>query len=381
MADSMTHPRPQVPAARPRAPHGRPERPAAAALAGSLAVALTLTLTLGAGHVLSNPVAGQPLTTAQAARAVSYEVIVIRLPGLYVGQARINPRGTVAGTAHWPLGGAAFIWDERGGMTLLQGPDTPWGPSSYITDLNAAGRAIGHLSETGWVTWGPGNRMNRIATPDGWMAELSAINVSGTIAGAAYTPEGLAFVLRRPNGEFLQSPPLDAFNRLVVTGVSATGLVVGTAHDALGRSRALAWRQGSPFIDLGVLPGDLDSAATAVDNRGTVIGTSHHPTTGRRAFRWTERDGMVHLPGLGEPPFDWALGIDHSGNIYGSSNGRAVMWTARNDPVDLTALADLPPGMTLTHALGADARGRILAVDTTRQDWHGSTAVLLVPRR
>jgi uncharacterized membrane protein len=355
------------------------------ALTAAIVSATLLTLATGTVAQPAMPKPWQSAPNGQAARVTAYEVIELPLPGYYVSDARINQRGLVAGTAGWRLGGTGFFWDERSGTVTLGGTEGDFGLITSITDLNNAGRAIGLMAGTGYVVWGAGGQMTPVPTPDGWVVDLRAINASGAIAGAGMTPGGLSFVLRRPNGQWVQSAALQAWTGLTVVGVDSSGTVAGTATGQ-DRTRAVVWRERREPIDLGVLPGDLDSRAAAIDNRGTVVGTSSHPDIGARAYYWTERTGMVELAGLPGATFTQAAGIDTSGIIYGSIDGRAVMWTARGELVDLASLVTLPEGYALALASGADARGRILAIVSQwpiPDDGRGTTfrAVLLVPSR
>jgi probable HAF family extracellular repeat protein len=84
--------------------------------------------------------------------------------------------------------------------------------------------------------------------------------------------------------------------------------------------------------DLGALPGDTSSVATAINANGDVVGWSTGPT-GSRAFVYTDLGGLVALPGLPNRPLSVARDINDAGDIVGSANaggtdlGHAVLWS------------------------------------------------------
>lgn len=109
---------------------------------------------------------------------------------------------------------------------------------------------------------------------------------------------------------------------------------------------------GQPFelVDLGVLPGDLESGAADINEDGVIVGSSSSGLV-RRAFIW--RNGNVsELPGLDGPGV--ALAISDSCTVAGWSRNllveqRAVIWRdgvvqdlgdiVNNDSISLIARA------------------------------------------
>ena len=68
-------------------------------------------------------------------------------------------------------------------------------------------------------------------------------------------------------------------------------------QDFLSPRRAVLWERGRP-IDLGTLPGDLQSEAAAINYRGQIVGSSSDQNGNSRPFLW--KDGvMTELPDLG----------------------------------------------------------------------------------
>ena len=84
--------------------------------------------------------------------------------------------------------------------------------------------------------------------------------------------------------------------------------------------------------DLGTLPGDDSSVASAINENGDVVGWSMGPA-GPRAFLHTRAGGMVALPGLPDRPRSVARDINDAGVIVGSASaggtdlGHAVLWS------------------------------------------------------
>jgi probable HAF family extracellular repeat protein len=58
--------------------------------------------------------------------------------------------------------------------------------------------------------------------------------------------------------------------------------------------RAVLWAKTGQIHDLGTLPGDTSSEASALNNNGVVVGYSKGPQ-GMRAFLWTQATGMQDL--------------------------------------------------------------------------------------
>ena len=76
-------------------------------------------------------------------------------------------------------------------------------------------------------------------------------------------------------------------------------VVVGTATDASGNDKAFRWTHATGIVDLGTLPGSINTIARAVsanDGSVTVGGQSIVPIGNHgHAFRWTQATGMVDL--------------------------------------------------------------------------------------
>lgn len=132
--------------------------------------------------------------------------------------------------------------------------------------------------------------------------------------------------------------------------VSADGsVIVGFGRNSVGMI-ATRWMQATGYVELGTLPGHLESWAQGVSADGSVIvGQSFGDDA--LAFRWTQAGGMVALPG---PSGSAAWGISSDGSvIVGHGDGQAYRWTEGG----AMALGDLPGGLFSSGALDASADG------------------------
>ena len=134
--------------------------------------------------------------------------------------------------------------------------------------------------------------------------------------------------------------------------INDLGQVVGLTS-VPGESHAFLWTAGGGMVDLGTLPGDSQSAASAINEAGQVVGRSE-PASGAssRAFLWTTGGGMVDLGTLGGSSS--ASDINEAGVVVGRSetvsggDEHPFLWTQAGGMVDLGTLG----GATLTFALG-----------------------------
>ena len=84
--------------------------------------------------------------------------------------------------------------------------------------------------------------------------------------------------------------------------------VTGTSASAAGE-RAVLWTKTGNVRDLGTLPGDTSSEASAINNNGDVVGYSKG-LRGIHAFLWTKAAGMQDLGVLPGGNTSRALGIN-----------------------------------------------------------------------
>ena len=220
------------------------------------------------------------------------------------------------------------------------------GPSSVATAINANGEAVGMINDSGeniptlWDVNGQSTGMTVPGAP--FFTELGGgINRGGDVplnhGGRAYVwnagvlreiANGKAYAIN-DTGQLigLFESQLALYTNGVLTPLPAPGDVLvydlNNRSEAVGyaffngsptRSAAL-WRDGG-IIDLGTLPGDASSYATAINELGQVVGCSVNADNSvSRGFLW-ENGVMTALnaPGKSLCPND----INNAGQIVGS---------------------------------------------------------------
>lgn len=386
-----------------------------------LALALVLLLVLApAGLAAAPPAAGQP--------AIAITDLGI-LPGGYASVARaINNHGLIVGDSYDSslVSLRPFLW-RSGGMTPLI---PSFDQFSSIYDINDLDQAVGYSYSDGAYpfVWQAGTMTYLArpippppAVPD---ARAYAVNDLGWVVGeGSFPPAGAQAMLWRADdminltqgqgldwsratdvnnqGQIVGNTSMASVNRPFLWQNSAVSLgEAGTEYHAINEAgtivgnvwysglhyRAALWRD-SARVDLGALPGDLDSIAYAINEQGWVVGASFLDADDdelqARPFLW--RDGtMIELPTLAGSQ-GRALGINDSGQIVGVSfdaahNAHAVRWTVAPPAApDDVFVSELGAGAVLrvdsagVTTIYADSLGRPGAL---KFDQHGDLFVL-----
>lgn len=110
-----------------------------------------------------------------------------------------------------------------------------------------------------------------------------------------------------------------------LVAVSADGnTIVGTAWSTapyFTSSTAFRWTPTGGSEDLGALPGDATSEATAISPDGrTIIGNSFSAQGVPRPFRWTEPEGMVALPAHPQSSVTIPQAVNDAGIVLGTAH-------------------------------------------------------------
>jgi probable HAF family extracellular repeat protein len=265
---------------------------------------------------------------------------VIPLGDVWSEAKGVNDSGDVVGTREADsFYNHAFLF-RGGGVHDLAG--VIGGPASAAIDINNAGVIAGWAGESSGqrraftynTKSGRVNDLNVLFGLDGSYA--TAINNLGQVVGVSSKSDGASMFLF--DGEILNelgpAPPV-----MTPTDINDTGQVVGS-HRLNGAEFWTAFRcdtsGGSPqFVDLGLLPGFLNSTATAINNDGNIVGQSGrilgsgsqtqievHAFICRAGGRMQDLNELI--PANSGWELVWADDINNKGQIAGSGwyNGR-----------------------------------------------------------
>jgi probable HAF family extracellular repeat protein len=250
--------------------------------------------------------------------------------------------------------------------------------------INDRRQIVGYTVATGEagypILWQNGVT-TRLPTPPGFLwAAPEDINLFGDIAGSAALPDEFfsprAMIWRRGEPIVLGMFPGGFISQAVA--INDWGLVVGIADDGV-KVEATAWLNGTPRM-LGALPSDTGfpySEAADVNNLGQVVGRSVVDSVNWHAVLW-HRGQMIDLGTLPGDTHSQASAISDRGQIVGvsanvpASTSRAFLWEngvmrdlgtvvgdpfARAEDINLFGVAVGVTGVTSPHA-AVFSRGR-----------------------
>jgi probable HAF family extracellular repeat protein len=298
------------------------------------------------------------------------------------GAAGVNNLGQVVGGSE----GRVFLWDPAAGMRDLGG----------LQEFVLAALAVNDAEQVVGFWFGLADEcFFRENEPDCFrpflweaatgMVDLRArglssavsINDAGQIAGRRL---GFRAVILEPRGGLTELGTLGG-ETSTPSDINEAGQVVGFSDpdvDSSEGSHAFLWDRSTGMVDLGVLPGDLSSRATAINNVGQVVGVGAGSGF-FRPFLWQGGSGMVELPLLAGDTEGQALDVNDAGTIVGWSAGpsgpRAVRWTVRTTPEGAPVvdrlLAVVRPAGHPSGMGGVALRVRLTdADDTEGWTWH-----------
>ena len=241
----------------------------------------------------------------------------------------------------------AFRWTSATGMQYLPPVPPALGDSDVARAVSADGSVIvgeseydeGDFHAFRW-TAATGTVDLAFLTLDAWLMYARSVSADGSkIAGESYMGPARAFVWNWPAPSGQQLTLIDstwASSGNIGYAISADGSVVaGKAYLDSG-IRAFRWTEASGMMDLGTLPGDNNSMATAVSANGTaVVGWSSSLETGMfHAFLWRACDQLscVSIDFNNDTSFFDPQDIDAFLSIY--SEGPCIPDTAFCDDID-----------------------------------------------
>ena len=292
---------------------------------------------------------------------------------------------TVLGRSDSAEGQQLFRWNLETGFSIVPSfdPGPSFWPNFSARSISGDGSSVAGYAFTGTtleaLKWSADSGFLQlgILPSDGNGFEMSvAVDISGdgsSIVGygsAPNTSASAALLWTASTGlaslGFLPQDQPDGFNvsqsfsyAISADGSTVVGSSSSTAHQDRA-SEAFRWTQGEGMVPLGILPGEIDSTATAVSvNGNVVVGTS-----GLNAFLWTAAGGMQAI-GQFVP-----TGVSADGNVVvGTSpfGDLAVIWTPETAAQPLqTYLQEqlnvtLPGWQALYEVNGISADGSTIA--------------------
>ncbi|MGC5165661.1 S8 family serine peptidase [Luteimicrobium sp. DT211] len=247
------------------------------------------------------------------------------------------------------------------------------GKLGTVYDTNEDGTAVGEIQTVSDGTqvglWRPDGTRVQVGRPD-WRAYTAArafgLNDKGVVVGDARASikesdglthsyiEGWTWTEERG---FTRLADLDGDPSATTPfAVDDDGYVVGVSLVAHAK-HAVLWHPDGSAEDLGTLPGQQTSMATAISADGTVVGTS-----GDDAFVWTRAGGMKRLPDYG---FNGtATKVTDDGWVLGSAElepdvSVPVVWDPQGRIYDLSRMID-PATLSAVEPMGINNRHQVL---------------------
>jgi probable HAF family extracellular repeat protein len=312
------------------------------------------------------------------------------LGGTSAQAQEINGTGQVVGYSTTTLASQAraFLW-QNGTMTNL---GTLGGSASFANGINSFGQVAGSstLVPGGFaqraVLW-DGSSMTNL-TPDLPSSSASAayaVNDARHVVGVISSSFPAPFVWR--NGVVKQLDDLHGGGGYAYD-VNNNGQVVGSAFSAdltpLGAMQHAVLWQNDVISDLGLLPGDQDSAAVAINSFGQIAGSSGRtdPDTYESTYRAFVYSGGVMTPIPAPSSEAYASDINDAGVVVGTMRAGGGFSTFHawiySDGVVTNLNTLIPPaGLHLMAANGINDGGQITGVAIDAQG--RSHAFLLTP--
>ena len=298
------------------------------------------------------------------------------LGGIRSGAGDLNDQGQIVGLSTVYSGAQhGFFWDGDNMNDL----GTPEGYLvSGATAVNAAGQIVGYTngeyqSQYAYL-WESGNwsYLGTLAELDYSVA--SDINNSQQIIGYSFMlgSEGGFLGWIWEDGNLSGLGTLGGDNSSA-NAINELGEIVGYAQiydPEASINHACLWTDGD-IIDLGVLPGEVTSAANDINENGQICGSSSHQQpvypflTSTLPCLWGE-EGVIEINLLAGYVKGVATGINNNGQVVGwmstsnsGGNARAFIWE-NGFMFDLNVLVSDGGGWTLETASAINDAGQIV---------------------
>jgi len=351
----------------------------------------------GAGYSLTassaglTPVVSSPFAITPPTALTGYTITDLgTLPSAEAGATayRINNRGQVAGWSGHP-----FLWSNATLADLNSSLPSSVFAASPARGINDAGIVVGTFYPFTTVAQLSAGNFSAYCVPHAF--EWSG-GVFTDLTPAAVTPQQAVAVngagdvailssssfVRKSDGTTVPLAGLTTGSALAPNDINDSGDVVGDAVTASWNTRAVWWHAGAT-ADLGALPGDVNSSATAIAASGVIVGDSYGAVStiaNTSAVVW-QGGAISALPPRNTGESCVALGLNAYGEIVGyvgsdtADGAGALLWD--NGAVrDLQTLIPSNSGWRLSAARSVNDRGQIVGYG-----WHNNAprAYLLTP--
>lgn len=273
----------------------------------------------------------------------------------------INRRGVAVGCCSYSnqFSSGATLWKGNGQTVELHSLSKS---HSVSYDVNDQGQIVGYgmddVREQHALVWSDHRAVPHklIPLPDGVAPKARALNNKGHIVGTSgivnNTTNTVHAVLWR-DGRVIDLGTLGGrkgqhLKRSEARDINAAGVIVGTSDaDRRRTPHAVRWDNPRTIVDLGTLPGtDLISHAVAINSTATIVGHGSYQTgdlTNVHAIAW-HGGAVIDLGALPGDGTSRATALNDEGVVVGFSRldylkERAVIWYGLDQPpVDLNTL-------------------------------------------
>ena len=267
--------------------------------------------------------------TASAATTYSTTSAVLQqLPGATSNFTinRVGPTGLLVGQSSANLtDNSPVVWNTLGQITNLSPGLTGSVLSFYATDLNSAGQILLDI-DTPYL-WTNGTLTPITLGIDGY---VKAFNTAGQVVGTSTMNDG--FISGDGVTTIIGPPPsVSATASVTAQDINENSQVIlNTLTSDGSRSPALFWQNGVTQ-DLGTLPGDVQSYASAINDSAQIVGSSTLVQFQQsRAVIW--ENGVIRdLGAAAYGPVSVATAINNLGQIVGyaqttSGSKTSLLW-------------------------------------------------------
>ena len=217
--------------------------------------------------------------------------------------AAFNDRRQIVSTQPIEPDGAflrAVIWQQGKGLKFLE--PAPGDDNSIATDINNRGEVVGvsgpYPNESALgehsVIWDRHSRVTLIPEfPDSTGSRPFAVNDAGQVIGANNTPgAGRGYIWDRKSG-LREIEGLTNGGYSIPSSINDHGEVVGGSGFNNSGSHAIFWSEAPGTVDLGDLPGSIESShASSINNHRQIVGYATGEG-GSAAVIW-DSAGQIH---------------------------------------------------------------------------------------